>query len=118
MWTVVITVIRSVRGEGITSDLIFPFQTIGEMVALHKEIGSIIIDTFALIDLEASMVVNEKEKEEVRDRLLSVLKECERYLSTDTLKERMEIETLGEAGIVKNSKKFFSTVIKTKTKLL
>ena len=45
------------------------------------------------------------------------MKECERFLSSDTLKERMEIETLGSAGIVKNSKKFFSTVIKTKTKL-
>ena len=45
------------------------------------------------------------------------MKESERFLSSDTLKERMEIETLGSAGIVKNSKKFFSTVIKTKTKL-
>ena len=37
------------------------------------------------------MLVNEKEREEVRDRLLSLLKESERYLSSDTLKERMEI---------------------------
>ncbi len=80
--------------------------------------GSIIVDTFALVDLEVSIVANEKEKNEIRDRMLAVLKECERYLSVDALKERMEIETLGDACIIKNSKKFFSTVIKTKTKLL
>jgi THO complex subunit 2 len=51
-------------------------------------------------------------------RFISLLRECEKYLSEGTLKERMEIETLGEAGIIKNSKKFFSTVIKLKTKLL
>ena len=72
----------------------------------------------SLVDIEASMLVNEKEKEEVRERLLSFLKESERYLSGDTMKERMEIETLGSASIVKNSKKFFQFVIKTKTKLL
>ena len=77
-----------------------------------------VIDILCLIDIESSMLVNEREKDEVRERLLSFLKESEKYLSGDTLRERMEIETLGSAGIVKNSKKFFSTVIKTKTKLL
>ena len=93
-------------------------QAIGEMITMHNELGGIIIDVLSLIDTESSMLTNEKEREEVRERLLSFLKESERYLSTDTLKERLEIETLGAAGIVKNSKKFFSTVIKTKTKLL
>ena len=32
--------------------------------------------------------------------------------------ERLEIDTLGETGILKNPKKFFTTVIKLKTKLL
>ncbi len=80
--------------------------------------GSVVVDSFAIIDVEVSMIASEKEKEEVRERMLKVLKDCERYLSVDALKERMEIETLGDAGIIKNSKKFFSTVIKTKTKLL
>ena len=93
-------------------------QIIGEMTTFHSELGSVIIDTISLVDIESGMLVNEKERDEVRDRLLSLIKESERYLSSDTLKERMEIETLGSAGIVKNSKKFFSTVIKTKTKLL
>lgn len=94
------------------------FKAIGEMITMHSEVGSIIIDALSLIDTETTMLANEKEKEEVRERLLSFLKESERFLSADTLKERLEIETLGAAGIVKNSKKFFSTVIKTKTKLL
>lgn len=88
------------------------------MTTFHNEVGSFIIDTLALVDIESTMLINEKEKEEVRERFLLLLKECERYLSADTMKERMEIETLGLASIVKNSKKFFSTVIKTKTKLL
>lgn len=64
------------------------------------------------------MIVNEKEKLDLRERLILFLKESDRCLSGETLKERLEIETLGTAEIVKNSKKFFSTVIKTKTKLL
>ena len=85
---------------------------------MHKELGGVIIDCLSLLDIEAGMVVNEKERDEIKERLLLLLKESEKYLSADTLKERMEIETLGSAGIVRNSKKFFSTVIKTKTKLL
>ena len=52
------------------------------------------------------------------DRLVGIVKESEKYLSESVLKERMDIDTLGEAGVVKNSKKFFTSVIKTKTKLL
>ena len=32
--------------------------------------------------------------------------------------ERLEIDTLGDAGILKHTKKFFTTIIKLKTKLL
>ena len=46
------------------------------------------------------------------------MKDAEKFLPEGTLKERMEIETLGDAGIVKNNKKFFNTMIKLKTKLL
>ena len=49
---------------------------------------------------------------------MGIVKESEKYLSESVLKERMDIDTLGEAGVVKNSKKFFTSVIKTKTKLL
>ena len=34
------------------------------------------------------------------------------------MQERLEIDTLGECGILKHPKKFFTTVIKLKTKLL
>ncbi len=88
------------------------------MTTFHSEMGSVLIDILTLVDIETSMLGNDKEREEVKERFLSFLKECDRYLSIETLKERMEIETLGSAQLVKNSKKFFSTVIKTKTKLL
>ena len=55
---------------------------------------------------------------EERERFIHILKDSERFLSEGILKERMEIDTLGEAGIVKLAKKFFTTVIKMKTKML
>ena len=46
----------------------------------------------------------------------------ERMTGTDmnknSFQERLEIDTLGECGILKHPKKFFTTVIKLKTKLL
>ena len=47
-----------------------------------------------------------------------MVRELERFLSDGLVKERMEIDTLGEAGILRLPKKFFTTVIKLKTKLL
>ena len=76
--------------------------------------GSLIIDILAFIDSETIQVGNKDE----RERMVGILRDSEKYLPEGTLKERMEIDTLGEAGIVKNSKKFFTTVIKMKTKLL
>ena len=46
-----------------------------------------------------------------------MVRELERFLSDGLVKERMEIDTLGEAGILRLPKKFFTTVIKLKTKL-
>ena len=43
-------------------------QTIGELTTFHNELGSVIIDTLALVDIETSMLNNEKEREEVRER--------------------------------------------------
>uniref|UniRef100_A0A0K2TBN1 THO complex subunit 2 n=1 Tax=Lepeophtheirus salmonis TaxID=72036 RepID=A0A0K2TBN1_LEPSM len=81
-----------------------------EMIGYHKEVASLICDILGVVDLET----NQREE---RDRYDGLLHDAERYLSEGILKERLEIETLGESGILKNSKKFFSTVIKLKTKL-
>ena len=59
-----------------------------------------------------------EEKKDERARYISMVRELERFLSDGLVKERMEIDTLGEAGILRLPKKFFTTVIKLKTKLL
>ena len=89
---------------------------LGEASLLHPEMGSTIVDVLALADTETNTVPTTNKEE--RDRLVAIVRESEKYLSESALKERMDIDTLGEAGVVKNSKKFFTTVIKTKTKLL
>ena len=89
-------------------------KTLGEVSIMHREMGCLIVDIFSLIDTE-TMLIGGKEE---RDRFIHILKDSERFLSEGILKERMEIDTLGEAGIVKVAKKFFTTVIKMKTKML
>ena len=89
-------------------------KTLGEISIMHAEMGCLIVDILALIDTE-TMLIGGKEE---RERFINILKDSERFLSEGILKERMEIDTLGEAGIVKLAKKFFSTVIKMKTKML
>ena len=89
-------------------------KTLGEVSIMHREMGCLIVDILSLIDTE-TMLIGGKEE---RERFIHILKDSERFLSEGILKERMEIDTLGEAGIVKLAKKFFTTVIKMKTKML
>ena len=89
-------------------------KTLSEISIMHREMGCLIVDILSLIDTE-TMLIGGKEE---RDRFIHILKDSERFLSEGILKERMEIDTLGEAGIVKLAKKFFTTVIKMKTKML
>ena len=74
--------------------------------------ASLAVDLFALLDSETN---GGPEKE--RQNFLSVLKAAEKFLPTTTLKERLEVDTLGEVGVLKNPKKFFNSVIKQKTRL-
>ena len=83
------------------------------------------------MDTETSLA---EEKKDERSRLVGLVREIERFLSDGLVKvsfekekhesffsqlqERLEIDTLGEAGILKHTKKFFTTIIKLKTKLL
>ncbi len=90
---------------------------VGELVIAKAEMASLVMDLFNLVDQE-TQATSAGGKKDHRERFVSMYKECERYLPEATIKERAEIETLGETGIVKNHKKFFSTTIKLKTKLL
>ena len=67
--------------------------------------------------MDTETVLAEEKKDE-RARYISLVREIERFLSDGLVKERMEIDTLGECGILRQPKKFFTTVIKLKTKLL
>ena len=110
---------------------------LGELIVVHSEVGSIATDVIAIIDTETSLAEDRKEE---RSRLAAIIREAEKYLSDGLVKvgtggvffgyyrtveikgliiqERLEIDTLGESNILKNPKKFFTTVIKLKTKLL
>merc|ERR1719481_1471648 len=87
---------------------------IGELISSHSEVASIVTDVLAIVDTETGLA---EEKKDERARYISMVRELERFLSDGLVKERMEIDTLGEAGILKHPKKFFTTVIKLKTKL-
>ncbi|XP_063912789.1 THO complex subunit 2 isoform X2 [Zophobas morio] len=90
-------------------------STLQELVTLHPDIPSIILDVLSITD--ASCIPdssNEDSKE--RNNLCFIIKECEKILSDQLLKERLEIDSLQEVGILKN-KTFYSKFIKVKTKL-
>ena len=89
-------------------------RSLGELSVMQPQMGCLIVDILSLIDTE-TMLIGGKEE---RDRFIHILKDSQKILSEGILKERMEIDTLGEAGIVKMPKKFFTTVIKMKTKML
>ena len=90
-------------------------EVIGELLIKSPELASVVVDIFVLVDLETSS--SSSGKNENRDRFIALLKEAEKFLPEETLKERMVVDTLGEAGILTNAKKFFNSIIKQKTKL-
>ena len=89
-------------------------RSLGELSIMQPQMGCLIVDILSLIDTETMLIGGKDE----RDRFIHILKDAQKILSEGILKERMEIDTLGEAGIVKMPKKFFTTVIKMKTKML
>lgn len=89
-------------------------SALGELSAIGADVTSSVVDVLSVVDTETALMGIKDD----RDRFVGILRDAEKYLPEGTLKERMEIDTLGEAGIVKNHKKFFTTVIKMKTKLL
>lgn len=88
---------------------------LAELLVIRPESASTIVDILAILDTETTC--NPAKKDD-RERLVGIVRDAEKYLPEGILKERMEIDTLGEAGVLKNAKKFFSTIIKLKTKLL
>ena len=60
--------------------------------------------------MDTETVIAEEKKDE-RARYISLVREIERFLSDGLVKERMEIDTLGECGILRHPKKFFTTAV-------
>ncbi|XP_017775974.1 PREDICTED: THO complex subunit 2 isoform X2 [Nicrophorus vespilloides] len=85
-----------------------------ELVTLHNDVPSIILDILNIADAETSGTQNDDSKE--RLNYCYIIKECEKFLSDKLLKERLEIDSLQEVGILKN-RTFYTKFIKVKTKL-
>ncbi|XP_017075431.2 LOW QUALITY PROTEIN: THO complex subunit 2 [Drosophila eugracilis] len=85
-----------------------------EVVALHAEFPSLIVDVVNILDSETSLITDGLQEE--RHAFVQLVKDMDKVVSESLLKERLEIDTLQEAGIVKN-KSFYSKFIKVKTKL-
>ncbi|KAG5888387.1 hypothetical protein JTB14_035693 [Gonioctena quinquepunctata] len=89
-------------------------STLQELVTLHVDIPSVILDVLNLEDAITSQTDGEDTKD--RSNFCAIVKECEKFLSDKLLKERLEIDTLQEVGVLKNNT-FYSKFIKVKTKL-
>ncbi|XP_071535376.1 THO complex subunit 2 isoform X1 [Panulirus ornatus] len=82
-----------------------------EMVNWHPDMASQLVEVSTLLDLETSTIDRLSRN---REQLMALLKSLD---ADKLLKERLEIDTLGEAAIVKNKKSFHTKQIKVKTKL-
>lgn len=79
---------------------------------LHADIPSVILDVVSVLDAETCSDVQSEE----RTNFCYIVRELEPFLSDKLLKERLEIDTLQDAGTLKN-KLFYTKFIKIKTKL-
>ncbi|XP_038107405.1 THO complex subunit 2 isoform X2 [Culex quinquefasciatus] len=112
---------------------------LGELVNLHSDIPSILLDIFGILDAEtaggggggtagggsgggtagggsSNGGGSGEGSSEERTVFCYIVKESERFLSEKLLKERLEIDTLQDVGTIKN-RSFYTKFIKVKTKL-
>lgn len=76
------------------------------------DLASQLVEVISLVELEVSTVERLGEQ---RETLLSLIK----ILDLEKLyKERLDIDTLGDAGVIKNKKHFLTKQIKVRTKML
>ncbi|XP_022828903.1 THO complex subunit 2 isoform X1 [Spodoptera litura] len=83
-----------------------------DITVLHADIPSVILDVVSVLDAETCSDVQSEE----RTNFCYIVRELESFLSDKLLKERLEIDTLQDAGTLKN-KLFYTKFIKIKTKL-
>ncbi|XP_052738245.1 THO complex subunit 2 isoform X1 [Bicyclus anynana] len=83
-----------------------------DLIVLHADIPSILLDVVCILDAETSLDVQSEE----RNNFCYLVRELESFISDKLLKERLEIDTLQDVGTLKN-KNFYTKFIKIKTKL-
>ncbi|XP_040063218.1 THO complex subunit 2 isoform X5 [Ixodes scapularis] len=88
-------------------------SALAEVTALHQELPSMLADVIFLLDMETLSVENRDQ----RDRFYWLVGGCAKVVPDSLLKERLDIETLGDGGIVKNSRVMLTKFVKIKTRL-
>lgn len=82
-----------------------------EMMQLHGDMSGLVVDVLCLLDIESLA------SKEDREKFLTLTRDLSKHLPESIVKERMELETLGIAGVIESHKKFFTNVVRMKTKL-
>ncbi|XP_054259118.1 THO complex subunit 2 [Macrosteles quadrilineatus] len=86
---------------------------ISELVPLHKDVASVILDVINVVDAETSAMETSGDERAV---LGYIIKVSEKIFTDKLLKERLEIDSLQEFKVL-NNRNFYTKFIKVKTKL-
>ena len=89
---------------------------------MHPDMPSLIIDIIGIFDAETAELSNDNSPpSEKRMIFQDIVKKTEGFFSGKLLKERLKIDTLQDAGIIKEQSNvgndFYQRFIKVKTKL-
>ncbi|XP_054719951.1 THO complex subunit 2-like [Uloborus diversus] len=89
-------------------------SALSEIIPLHSELPSLVADILVVLDNESQS----NEHHGMRERYYNLLRCCNNKIVPEfILKERLDFETLGDAGIMKLLKNITTRFIKTKTRL-
>uniref|UniRef100_T1IQC9 THO complex subunit 2 n=1 Tax=Strigamia maritima TaxID=126957 RepID=T1IQC9_STRMM len=88
-------------------------STLSDILGLHSDMVSTLADLLAIIDVETQCI----EEKHLRDSFLSFVNACLSIISEKVIKERLDVGTLADVGIIKNKTVFHTKFIRIKTKL-
>ncbi|XP_055951703.1 THO complex subunit 2-like [Argiope bruennichi] len=101
-----------IHGEVTTEAVV---SALSEILSLHPELPSLIADILNILDTESQC---SESGHTYRERYFSLLRFCNNKIVPEfVLKERLDFETLGDAGIMKLLRNTQTKFIKTKTRL-
>lgn len=88
-------------------------NVLNDISEFREDIPFILADIFCILDIETNCL-EEKSK---RDHFTQLILACLYLVSDTVLKERLDPETLGSLGLIKQSQQFNQKSVKIKTKL-